>query len=319
MFQSAIAADLEAFLLFQRRRGYRYVRAEYILRCFDRFVESSMREQGKRFRLVQSPLGWLASRSPRQAVSTAQELSVIRKFWEHMRGREPRRYARDILWPRLPAKSTFTPYIISPLQIRALLRLIKTENSGYERTLLRVIFLVLYCTGLRFGEVVRLRLLDVDLNRRVFFISESKGRSRWVPFHRSLGKELVAFCRKRPDQAQRGSPAASLFFLRTDGLALSVRWMSDALRNLLRQAGFKPARGRKGPRPYDTRHAFAVHRLTRWYRQGVDLHTRLTWLSAYMGHKNLYGTEAYLNATPELLALAAHRFRSRFQSRSRIQ
>jgi integrase len=74
----------------------------------------------------------------------------------------------------------------------------------------------------------------------------------------------------------------------------------------------KPDRGRIGPRPYDFRHAFAGHRLTRWSRQGVDLQARLPWLSAYMGHDDILGTETYLTATPALLGLAAHRFRRRY-------
>ena len=77
-------------------------------------------------------------------------------------------------------------------------------------------------------------------------------------------------------------------------------------------AGLKPEKGRVGPRPYDLRHAFAVHRLSRWYRQGVDLHARLPWLSAYMGHVDILGTETYLSATPELMNLAANRLRRRY-------
>ena len=69
----------------------------------------------------------------------------------------------------------------------------------------------------------------------------------------------------------------------------------------LSSAGLKPEKGRVGPRPYDLRHAFAVHRWSRWYRQGVDLHGRLPWLSAYMGHVDIIGTETYLNTTPKLL------------------
>ena len=53
-------------------------------------------------------------------------------------------------------------------------------------------------------------------------------------------------------------------------------------------------RGRIGPRPYDLRHTFAVQRLSSWYRQGADLHARLPWLSAYMGHDDILGTETYL-------------------------
>ncbi len=48
-------------------------------------------------------------------------------------------------------------------------------------------------------------------------------------------------------------------------------------------------------------------------RQGAGLQTRLPWLSAYMGHDGILGTETYLTATPELLGLAAHRFRRRYR------
>ena len=86
----------------------------------------------------------------------------------------------------------------------------------------------------------------------------------------------------------------------------------QVLRRMFRMTGLKPSIDRGGPRAYDLRHTFAVHRLTRWYRARVDLHARLPWLSAYMGHLDLLGTETYLTATPELLALVARRFHHRF-------
>ena len=39
---------------------------------------------------------------------------------------------------------------------------------------------------------------------------------------------------------------------------------------------------------------------------------RLPGLSAYRGHDDILGTETYLTATPQLLGLAAHRFRRRY-------
>lgn len=70
---------------------------------------------------------------------------------------------------------------------------------------------------------------------------------------------------------------------------------------MLRRLGFKPVHGRIGPRPYDLRHTFAVHRLVAWHRAGVDVQSRLPWLSAYLGHDDIMGTEVYLHATTELL------------------
>jgi integrase len=148
--------------------------------------------------------------------------------------------------------------------------------------LYRALFLLLYCTGLRFGEALRLRVRDVDLRGGVVFIADSKGRSRWVPFHSSLGCELAKYRHQRRTFASEGPNEP--YFVRADRSPLSIPAASDTLRAIYRRAGLKPERGRHGPRPYDLRHTFAVHRLTRWYRQGVDLQARLPWLSAYMGH-----------------------------------
>jgi integrase/recombinase XerD len=43
----------------------------------------------------------------------------------------------------------------------------------------------------------------------------------------------------------------------------------------------------------------------------------LPWLSAYMGHNDILGTETYLTATPQLLHLAARRLRTRLSQRRR--
>jgi integrase len=93
-----------------------------------------------------------------------------------------------------------------------------------------------------------------------------------------------------------------------DASPLTVNSASNALCRLLRELGMKPPSGRTGARPYEFRHAFAVHRLTAWAIAGVDVHARLAWLSAYLGHQNVLGTEVYLKATPQLLELASGRF-----------
>jgi integrase len=107
-------------------------------------------------------------------------------------------------------------------------------------------------------------------------------------------------------------------FIGHDGGILHGFAVGEVLRRLFGAAGLRRGRGRKGPRPYDFRHTFAVHRLTRWYRAKEDLPARLPWLSAYMGHVDLLGTETYLNATPELLALASSRFRRRYRAQESV-
>jgi integrase len=167
---------------------------------------------------------------------------------------------------------------------------------------------------LRFGEACRLRIRDVDLDEGVIFVTMSKGRSRWVPFHASLTRELRCYLRAR--RAYAPAQPDDRFFVGQDGLQLRTKTASETVRQLLCAARLKPKRGRVGARPYDFRHAFAVRRLECWYRSGVDLHSRLPWLSAYMGHDNILGTEKYLHATPWLLDVAARRLRRRFAQRT---
>ena len=103
------------------------------------------------------------------------------------------------------------------------------------------------------------------------------------------------------------------FFVGVNKRTLPVETAAGTLRLLFKAAGLKPETGRIGPRPYDLRHAFANNRLSRWYEEGLDLHARLPWLSAYMGHVDIIGTAKYLHTTPELLELVGNRLRRRYE------
>jgi integrase/recombinase XerD len=315
-FAGPLAKELTGFLAFKRALGSPYRRAEFTLREFDRFLQRYTRSR-RRWRFREALLAWLASKKGRKPVTVTVEMGAIRQFCRYRRRYDPTAFVPGRIWAPQSTVSEFLPHIFSPAEIRELL----SQAAGPCRSCatmapgsLRLLLLILYCTGLRLGEAARLKLRDVDLRRAVIFVSESKGRSRWVPFHRSMLHEFAKYLRARREIGPMDVEAP--LFLR-GGRPLSVRAASDYIRRLLRRAGFKSARGRQGPRPYDMRHTFAVRRLERWYRAGIDIHERLPWLSAYMGHLDILGTEAYLTATPELLGRAARRFRNRLGSSRR--
>lgn len=311
LFGSRLAGEMEQFLAFKRALGHKYQRAEFTLRAFDRFVGSYTRKH-RLFRFEDALLAWLATKTDCKPVSVTVELGVIRQFCRHRQRRHPDAFVPGRTWAPQSTVSDFLPFIFTRAQVRILLKMAvpSPRPSVASAETIRLLLLILYCTGLRFGEAVRLRLGDVDPGRGILFVTESKGRSRWVPFHRSLAREIHRHLRRRVGGTTPASPGAQLL-LRRDGRPLTVQRASDQVRHLLRRAGFKPRSGRVGPRPYDFRHTFAVHRLALWYRAGIAIHPRLPWLSAYMGHLDILGTETYLTATPELLALAGRRFRRR--------
>ena len=304
-FESCFGPDFHDFIKYKRSLGFGYVRRDYILRRFDRFLVAAGAK--RKHDLEQAALDWLASQPQRKPQTVAGDMAAARQLLAFLHRRDPRRYPAPNLPPN-PRAQKFKPYIFSEEEVLHLVDLAKGLGPPeYRCALYPALILLLYGTGLRFGEALRLRMRDVDLGNRVMWIVECKGRTRWVPFHASLSAPLEQYLRFRrwltvpaPDDG---------FFAGLNGRNLSIFTAGGAIRSLFCDAGLKPRSGRSGPRPTDFRHTFAVHRLTQWYREGVDLHARLPWLSAYLGHVNLLGTEKYLTATPELLSIASFRFR----------
>ena len=302
-----LARDAAQFLAFKRAMGMGYRRAEFMLASFVRFVREQYGDSP--VSLEQVVTRWATRIEGRKAVTVANEFGVVRQLCLFRRRSDPRAFVPD--HAVAPVKeSVFVPYIFSREEVLALLdAATRHEGRNMWGAMLRSLTLVLYCTGMRLGEATRLRLDDVDLHRGVLTVQRSKGRSRLLAIRDDLVAELRQYLRRREDiLVASGASTSPALFVRRDGSALTVRAASIAFRGLLRDLELKPLRGRWGARPYEFRHAFAVHRLTAWAVEGVDVHAKLPWLSAYLGHQNVLGTEVYLKATPQLLQLASQRF-----------
>lgn len=303
-----LAGEVQQFLRFKRAMGIPYRRAEFVLDQFVRFVRQHWGDRGE-VMLDDAITRWCVRVAGRKAVTVANEFGVVRQLCLYRRRRDPSSYVPE--HALAPVKeSVFLPYIFSHDEVRRILAMASSHDGRFIwASMLRSLILLLYCTGLRLGEAVRLRTSDVDLDRGTLMIQRSKGRSRIVAIRPDLVTELRSYTAARERllcQQRRADPMT--FFLRLDASPLTIPSASNAIRRLLRQLGIKPAGGRIGARPYEFRHAFAVHRLMAWANDGVNIHTKLPSLSAYLGHQSIIGTEVYLRATPQLLELASTRF-----------
>ena len=252
---------------------------------------------------------WLKRSPSAQPITRGNELIAIRQFCLYRRRFDPQGFVPDRITPKI--RSRFKACILSPRQIKLLLKAIdELQGSPLRLARLRALFLALYCTGLRLGEALRLRLVDVDLKRAYFRIGPSKGRVRLVPFGTDLAGELKVWLNKRRQAGFVLTPQTPLFE-RENGRPDNLGNAGMRFNTLFRRCGLKPPRGsgRVGLRVHDLRHNYAVHRLQNWYRAGLDPGPLLPWLSAYMGHGNLLGTQQYLAATPQTLSTASRRFR----------
>ena len=303
-FQSRWADQLAAFVRFKNALGFPYVRSIATLQSFDRFA--TLPDWTRSRNLAAITRAWLNRSTQRKPVTVTNELGVVRQFCRFRRRYDPRAFVPDRAWAPQSAESIFTPHIFTDGEIRRIVAATEQINaSPRSRRCYRVIVLVLYCTGLRIGEALGLRRCDVDLPQACFRVGPSKGRIRLVPFHRDLARELLTWLEHDCSNARPDS----FLFSDDHGRQRRSKNVSHNLRATFRRCLLKPMTGRAGPRCHDLRHTMAVHRLQRWYREGRDPQRLLPWLSAYLGHRNLLGTEHYLHATPELLATASRRLR----------
>jgi site-specific recombinase XerD len=310
-FQSILASEMEAFMRFKQNLGQPYIRGFTTLRSFDAYVAEH--HQGRQTPDWQTLLsGWLGRRPARKSGTVSCELGTIRQFCLFRRRSDPGGFVPDSRWAPQRTGPRFLPEVLSGWQAAQLIkRTGQLKDLPLRRSGMRALICVLYSTGLRLGEALRLRWADLHWKERCLFIRMSKGRSRWVPFRIDLRQELEHYVQER--RRYVGDDPESFLFCRADGSAYSVLSASGTIRQLLRQAGFKPAAGRCGPRPHDLRHGLARERLHLWYRAGADLQRRLPDLSVYLGHQNLLGTEIYLKASSDLLAVVGRRMAAHFR------
>jgi len=203
-FRGPVAQALQGFLRFKRSLGYGYKREEVTLREFDRFLIGYAGTH-RDWQLGQAAIAWLSSKPERKAVSVSGDAAVLRQFYRYLSRSSGPEVVMEPRWPQLPTESCFVPYSLSKEHILILLTLCEElKRPQFRAALYRALILVLYCTGIRFGEALRLRIRDVDTRSAVLFVDTFKGRSRWVPFHRSLARELDRYLVSRTKYAIGG-------------------------------------------------------------------------------------------------------------------
>jgi integrase len=171
--------------------------------------------------------------------------------------------------------------------------------------MLYTMLVLAYCAGLRLGEIVRLTLGDINLEEGILEVRDSKFfKSRRLPLSKTAIDALRNFLQER---LKTDGPQTPVFVHGKGRYSYTAAGM--LLRDVIRKAGLHKSQGR-GPRFHDLRHTFVVHRMTQWYREGINPQGKLVHLSTYLGHRNIHSTLVYLTITQELLQQANLRFRT---------
>lgn len=299
---TALGEALSDYLTLRNRLGHKLAES---VRLLPRFV-AWMDATGQSTLTIAAALEWCQqppSTGP-DSVVWPHRMTAIRGFARYLSGIDPATQIPPL--GLLPQRRHWTPpYIYTPDDVATLLQGARQLRSPLRAATYETLFGLLATTGMRVGEAIQLDQADLDYQSGVVLIRESKfGKSRLVPVDASTITALRDYADRRGEfQVQPGNDS---FFVSLTGRRLIYVSVDEVFRQLRAETGLG-AGSTTLPVIHDLRHTFAVTTLVGWYRDGVDVAARLSWLSTYLGHRDPRSTYWYLSAAPELLAIAAAR------------
>ncbi len=202
------------------------------------------------------------------------------------------------------------PHIYTPTEIEALMDAVSRLGSsgGLTPTTFTTLFGLLASTGLRISEALNLTCGDIDAAQTQLVIRHSKfDRTRLVPLHPTVGVVMRNYLAIRAKySALDGS--APLFLSEFSGRALRYDTVRNTFAKITSGLGIVARGGHRSIRIHDLRHTFICRRLMLWQADGSDLGNAMMALANYVGHVNIGETYWYMQAVPELMAIAGERF-----------
>lgn len=297
---------LNDYLAVRRALGYKLARTEKLLCQFLAYLH----EQGQTRVTTEHALTWATLASGGDAWR-AMRLGVVRGFAAYLHSIDP---AHEVipagLLPCPPHRAT--PYLYTDEQIAALMNAAGTLRTTHCAATYRTLIGLLAATGMRISEASGLDREDFDAAAGTLLIAGAKfGKSRLLPLHESTAGALARYLNRtdRPRSAVR----TKAVFVSVRGARLAPHTAQGTFQELVRRAGIKPRSTACHPCLHALRHSFAVNTILDAYRTGTDAGHRLALLSTYMGHVDPANTYWYLQAAPELMALAGERLESHLQ------
>ncbi|MGL4173710.1 MAG: tyrosine recombinase [Actinomycetota bacterium] len=282
--------DIDAFaryLSVERNHAQLTVRA-YISDIND--LNSFAAKQGLRLDDTTLPVlrSWLAgmTKAGLSRATVARRAAAVRAFfaWLARTGRISRDPALRLVAPR---RDHALPVVLSRDDAARLIDAAEQGTQGDPITLRnRAAVELLYSSGIRVGELVRLDVDDVTISQRVLRVWGKGGKERVVPFGVPAMRALEAWLTQgRPVVATEVSGPALLLGRR--GRRVDQRQIRSAVHVLGAQIG------QPHVRPHDLRHSSATHLLD----AGADLRI----VQELLGHATLTTTQIYTHVTVERL------------------
>ena len=163
-----------------------------------------------------------------------------------------------------------------------------------------MILRMLYGCGFRIGELLQVRVGDIDFERGTVLLKNAKNKKqRLVPMHDSLSSMLCQYC-----TAMELTQNCDTFLFpgRLPGQHLTHSAVSQCFMAILKATGIyqEPQPHTRGQCLHNLRHLFAIKSFAQAEQAGRSAENSIPYLSVFLGHYDMDGTEKYLKFSSDM-------------------
>ena len=215
------------------------------------------------------------------ATSLHRKVAAIRHFFSFLTKREIVE-ENPALTLTCPKNSSTLPGALTKDEMIQLIEFpFKNDEKGLRD---RAIIELLYSSGVRVGELVSLRIKDLDKRNRTLIVLGKGKKERLLPVTKQAAASIDTYLLKR----EGNKDPNSIIFMNLKGKGLTERGVQYILDRIAREAGIY-----RKVTPHMLRHSFATHFL----ENGMNLR----YLQHLLGHSNLSTTEIYTHLSIDQL------------------
>ena len=252
----------EEYLLKLELKRYANNTAKTYIQCFEKFINSQKEQDLMRINEqdIQHYLQQLIQHKKSNSYVN-QMINSIKFYYEIVKEMPNRFYSVE-----RPRKEFTLPKVLSKEEIKNII-----DAAGTIKH--RCILSLMYSSGIRIGELLQLKIEDIDSKRMLIRVNQGKGkRDRMTLLSEKVLLDLrIYYQQTRPKNYLFESP---------DGQMYSASSVQKILKKAAITCGI-----RKNVNPHMLRHSFATHLL----ESGTDLR----YIQTLLGHKSSKTTEIY--------------------------
>lgn len=301
-YTSVFAPFIDDFIHEKELRGYKATQLKWMLLEFDKFFTQTSKKE--LFISSGDVTNWVATRTCDKPNTLYQKYCAMADFCHYMC-----LLGYECYIPRRPRKcfANYAPTIFTHEQMSAIFNvcdnlIMKEHHAQSIMIIMPALIRVLYSTGIRISEALSVLNKDVDFDRKVIVMNNTKNHcQRLAPVNESLEHVLRQYIsyRNRIPTPGVANPDSHLFVSAT-GKPCSRRTVLKYFHRIIEECGIPRRCDQRGPMVHEIRHSTAVHSLIKLTQVGLDLYCSLPLLATFMGHKKVLDTESYVRLTQEM-------------------